>query len=180
MPSIRDMARRGRNARRVRRDRNTDNSLFSDKQAREICETKQNLFIQFIFIVTYIFRKNTANMIFFFENVNVDVNLQKSIYSSYALYKYLWSINTSLRPTLYNTESINELCVRRKSTKRSFDISNSRRGYCYLIIWVWSFVVVLTATMKASKQFQTEEKYLTTPRPRIFRTNSSENTAAKK
>jgi len=41
-------------------------------------------------------------------------------------------------------------------------------------------MVPLTATMKASKQFQTEEKYLTTPRPRILRINSSENTTAKK
>lgn len=179
------MARRGRNARRVRRDRNTDNSLFSDKQAREICETKQNLFYSVRFFLSPTSLGRTLQIWIFLENVNVDVNLQKSIYSSCALYKYLWSIYTSLRPTLYNTEKemINQrvMCPTKvNSTKRSFAISSSRRGYCYPIMWVRSFVLVLTATMKASKQFQTEEKYLTTPRPRILRTNSSENTAAKK
>lgn len=98
------MARRGRNARRVRRDRNTDNSLFSDKQAREICETKQNLFYSVRFFLSPTSLGRTLQIWIFFENVNVDVNLQKSIYSSYALYKYLWSIYTSLCPTLYNTE----------------------------------------------------------------------------
>ena len=40
IPSIRDIARRGLSARSVRRDRNTDNCLFSDKQASEICNKK--------------------------------------------------------------------------------------------------------------------------------------------
>lgn len=40
IPSILDMALRGRSARNVRRDRNTDNCGFSFKQASEICGTE--------------------------------------------------------------------------------------------------------------------------------------------
>ena len=39
IPSILEMARRGRNARNVRRDRNTESSVFSFKQASEIYRT---------------------------------------------------------------------------------------------------------------------------------------------
>ena len=43
IPSSREMARSGLNARNVRRERNTDKFLFSNRQASEICEVKHIL-----------------------------------------------------------------------------------------------------------------------------------------
>ena len=42
------MARSGLNARNVRRERNTDNCLFSNRQASEICEVKHTISDAFI------------------------------------------------------------------------------------------------------------------------------------
>ena len=53
IPSIRDMARRGRSARNVRRDRNTDNRLFSDKQASEICRKEINETVIFTYDIRW-------------------------------------------------------------------------------------------------------------------------------
>lgn len=50
IPSILDMALRGRSARNVRRDRNTDSCGFSFKQASEICGT--NFKIRIVVIMT--------------------------------------------------------------------------------------------------------------------------------
>lgn len=81
--------------------------------------------------------------------------------------------STDLR-ALYCRASVNYVKFRCRSHTQVEDIS------CRPFGLLFQCMVLLTATMKASKQFQTEEKYLTTPRPRILRINSSENTAAKK
>lgn len=128
IPSIRDMARRGRRARNVRRDRNTDNCLLSDKQASEI-----------------------------WGNNEID-RIQLPVQGSYFMYS-------------------------RNGLKAHNDLL---RESCFLVTDHWydkhisPVIQLLTATMKASKQFHTEEKYLTTPRPMTLRRNSSEKTAAKK
>ena len=128
IPSIRDMARRGRSARNVRRDRNTDNCLLSDKQASEI-----------------------------WGNNEID-RIQLPVQRSYFMYS-------------------------RNGLKAHNDLL---RESCFLVTDQWydkhisPVIQLLTPTMKASKQFHTEEKYLTTPRPMTLRRNSSEKTAAKK
>ena len=97
------MARSGLNARNVRRERNTDKFLFSNRQASEICEVKH-------------------------------------ILSAMRL--------SSLYTNVYTVRS--------------------------LIVQV-----LLTETIKASKQFQGEAKYFVRPKPMALSRNSSVKTHAK-
>ena len=97
------MARSGLNARNVRRERNTDNCLFSNRQASEICEVKHILLAMRL----------------------------SSLYT--------------------NVYTVGSLIVH----------------------------VVLTETIKASKQFQGEAKYLVRPKPMALSRNSRVKTHAK-
>ena len=63
IPSILDMALRGRSARNVRRDRNTDSCGFSFKQASEICGTNFKIRIVVIMTKHFFFATNVK-----FEN----------------------------------------------------------------------------------------------------------------
>ena len=97
------MARSGLNARNVRKERNTDNCLFSNRQASEICEIKDMLSAMRL----------------------------SSLYT--------------------NVYTVGSLIVH----------------------------VLLTETIKASKQFQGEAKYFVRPKPMALSRNSSVKTHAK-